>query len=138
MMISSLISDGMVIQRNKPFTLSGAADANEKIQVTFSGETYTDTASSSGKWSVTIDPAEPGGPHQLEIVGNEAIRINDILIGDVWILSGQSNMELPVNRTLDLFADEMKAVNHPSIRHFSVPQIYNFDQPKTILTVESG
>lgn len=133
MKLSSLISNGMVIQRNKPLTISGEADANQKIEVTFLGKKYMDVASASGKWSVTIDPAEPGGPHQLKIVGDKEIHIDDILIGDVWVLSGQSNMELPVNRTLDLFGDEMKAVNLPEIRHFSVPQIYNFHQPTETL-----
>jgi len=133
MKISSLITDGMVIQRNKPFTISGEAEANEKIDVSFLEKKYTDTASSSGKWSVTLDPAEAGGPHQLKITGTEEIHIDDILIGDVWVLGGQSNMEIPVNRTLDLFADEVKTINNPEIRHFSVPQIYNFHQPTEIL-----
>src|SRR5690625_2284408 len=133
MKLSSLISDGMVIQRHKPLTISGEAEANQKIEVTFLEKTYTDITSASGKWSVTIDPAEHGGPYQLKIVGNKEIHIDDILIGDVWVLSGQSNMELPVNRTLDLFGEEMKAVNYPEIRQFAVPQIYNFHQPTDLL-----
>lgn len=133
MKLSSLISNGMVIQRNKPLTISGEATANEKIEVTFLNKTYTTVAAENGKWSVTLDPAEAGGPHQLKIVGTEEIHIDDILVGDVWVLGGQSNMELPVNRTLDLFAEEMKAVNNPEIRHFSVPQVYNFHQPKEML-----
>jgi len=133
MKLSSLISNGMVIQRNKPLTISGEATANEKIEVTFLNKTYTTVAAENGKWSVTLDPAEAGGPHQLKIVGTEEIQIDDILVGDVWVLGGQSNMELPVNRTLDLFAEEMKAVNNPEIRHFSVPQVYNFHQPKEML-----
>src|SRR5690625_2456099 len=138
MKISSLITDGMVIQRNKPFTISGEAEANEKIDVSFLEKKYTDTASSSGKWSVTLDPAEAGGPHQLKITGTEELHIDDILIGDVWVLGGQSNMEIPVNRTLDLFADEVKTINNPEIRHFSVPQIYNFHQPTEIHKGEIG
>ena len=133
MKLSSLISDGMVIQRNKPLTISGEAGANQTIEVTFLEKTYMDVTSASGKWSVTLDPAEAGGPHQLKIVGAKEIHIDDILIGDVWVLSGQSNMELPVNRTLDLFGEEMKAVNNTEIRQFSVPQIYNFDQPVDLL-----
>lgn len=132
--LSSLINDHMVIQRNQPITISGRDQVNETIRVIFLEQTYTTVTSPTGNWSVILDPVESGGPYQMDIIGTEKKRISDILVGDVWVLGGQSNMELPVHRTLDLFSEEMKAANKPLIRQFSVPQNYNFHQPKKQLT----
>src|SRR5699024_4342781 len=66
----------------------------------------------------------------MEIRANEEIILRDILIGDVWILGGQCNMELPLRRTQDLFADEIKKINNPLIRQFTVPQEYDFHAPR--------
>ncbi|WP_440896486.1 sialate O-acetylesterase [Amphibacillus sp. Q70] len=134
MELSSLINDHMIIQRHQPIIISGRDQANETIRVIFLEQTYTTATSANGNWSVILDPAEPGGPYQMEIIGTEKKRISDILVGDVWVLGGQSNMELPVHRTLDLFSEEMKMVNQPQIRQFSVPQNYNFHQPKKQLS----
>ncbi len=138
MKLSSIYSDGMVLQRNKRVTISGKTKKLHNVSLTFLENTYETTADSSGGWSITLDPLAPGGPYQMEISSaQEKLTINDILVGDVWLLGGQSNMELPVQRTLDLFADEIKKVDEPLIRQFAVPQVYDFHEPKTELVGSS-
>ncbi|WP_088105975.1 sialate O-acetylesterase [Halalkalibacter urbisdiaboli] len=133
MKLSSIISDGMVIQRNKQVTISGNTKHFQKVCLTFLEKSYETTSDSNGDWSINLENLEPGGPYHMEIVAEEKIVIQDILIGDVWVLGGQSNMQLPINRTLDLFSDEIKDANEPFIRQFSVPQNYNFHKPEQYL-----
>ncbi|SEO06429.1 sialate O-acetylesterase [Amphibacillus marinus] len=133
MKVSQLISDGMVIQRDRPFIVNGLNEPNEKIVLAFREKSYQTMSTANGEWQITIDATKAGGPFQLTIIGDQKLELNNVLVGDVWLLGGQSNMELPVRRTLDLFADELKTVNQPLIRHFAVPQIYNFEQPQAFI-----
>ncbi|MBP3951540.1 sialate O-acetylesterase [Bacillus suaedae] len=134
MILSSIISDGMVLQRNKKVTLSGNTTPFQQVEMSFLGKSYRTISDSNGVWKITLENLEAGGPHQMRISADEEILLQDILIGDVWVLGGQSNMELPISRTLDLFSEEMKAVNSPFIRKFHVPQNYDFHEPQHILT----
>ncbi len=126
----------MVLQRHQTITISGETKPSQAVQLTFLHRTYETTSDDDGNWAIMLGSFNHGGPYEMTISGDETIVIEDILIGDVWLLSGQSNMELPVRRTLDLFSDEMKAVHNPSIRQFSVPQTYQFHHPKQL--VEGG
>ncbi|MCD8509017.1 MAG: hypothetical protein LRY73_03440 [Bacillus sp. (in: Bacteria)] len=131
MTLPSIISDGMVIQRNDKVTLWGKAQRLEEVNVFFLDKKYNTTADDSGKWSIMLENMKPGGPFQMEIhTKDEKTIVHDILIGDVWILGGQSNMQLPVNRTLDLFEEEVKTINQPYIRQFTIPQNTNFHSPQ--------
>ncbi|GAA0135137.1 sialate O-acetylesterase [Paenibacillus sp. YSY-4.3] len=132
MKLHSMLSDGMVLQRNTHAPIWGTAGSGEEIRVSFLGKTYSAAADASGHWRVELEKLElPGGPHEMTISsGQEELVIRDILIGDVWVLGGQSNMELPVRRTLDLLAEEVADVNLPLIRQFAVPQTYNFHAPQ--------
>ncbi len=134
MNLSSIFSDGMVLQRNKEITISGKSKPFQNVSLAFLEKSYATTTDQSGYWSIVLEPLEPGGPYQMEIVADEKRIIQDILIGDVWVLGGQSNMELPTNRTLDLFYDELKAVHFPKIRQFHVPLDYQFHEPKRELS----
>ncbi|MBD8070437.1 sialate O-acetylesterase [Bacillus sp. PS06] len=134
MELSSIFSDGMVLQRHKEITISGKTKPFQQVNLIFLEKSYPTMSDQTGDWSVILDPLEPGGPYQMEIVAEDRQTIQDILIGDVWILGGQSNMELPTSRTLDLFYDELKAVNYPNIRQFSIPLHYDFHGPKKVLT----
>ncbi|MFS0861913.1 sialate O-acetylesterase [Fredinandcohnia sp. 179-A 10B2 NHS] len=136
MKLSSIFSDGMVLQRNKPITISGYTNPSQNVHVQFLERTFSTTSDQNGDWSINLGQFEPGGPYQLEIEADDKIVIQDILIGDVWILGGQSNMEMKVKETLDLFSEEMKAVHQPFIRQFTVPQEYNFHGPTRF--VENG
>ncbi|WP_423129778.1 sialate O-acetylesterase [Gaoshiqia sp. Z1-71] len=110
-----LISNGMVLQRDQPLKIRGWADSSEKVKVEFAGETYQTKADKQGNWQVELPAMEAGGPYRMNV--NE-LEINDILIGDVWLASGQSNMELPLRRVTDLYAGEIRQINKPVIRLF--------------------
>lgn len=116
-----LFSDGMVLQRNKPIPVWGWADANEKVEVRFNKQTKTITADQNGKWMVKLDAEKAGGPFKLSIVGKNKIVITNVLVGEVWICSGQSNMEFQVNKTMNS-EKEINDSNYPMIRHFGVAQ----------------
>jgi len=116
-----LFSDGMVLQRNKPIPVWGWADANEKVEVRFNKQIKTITADSNGKWMLKMDAEKEGGPFELNIIGKNKIVIKDVLVGEVWICSGQSNMEFQVYKTMNAKA-EIDDSNYPMIRHFGVAQ----------------
>ncbi len=116
-----LFSDGMVLQRNKPIPVWGWADANEKITVHFNKQTKSITTDATGKWMVQLDSEKAGGPFELTITGKNKIVIKDVLVGEVWICSGQSNMEFQMYKLPD-FEIEKEQANNPMIRHFGVAQ----------------
>jgi len=128
--LPTLVSDGMVLQRNQKLNVWGKADAGEKVEVKFLNKKYNTTADPTGNWKIMLPEQKAGGPYIMTI--NE-ITLKDILIGDVWLASGQSNMELPMRRLTPLYADEIKNANNQNIRFFTVPQKYNFKSPQTEL-----
>lgn len=125
-----LVSDGMILQRNQKLNIWGKADPNEKVDVKFLSKNYKTTADQNGNWKIVLPEQKAGGPYTMTI--NE-ITLKDILIGDVWLASGQSNMELPMRRLTPLYSDEIKNANNQNIRFFTVPQKYNFKSPQTEL-----
>ncbi|WP_163711352.1 sialate O-acetylesterase [Mangrovibacterium lignilyticum] len=122
-----LVSNGMVLQRDVPIKIWGWADSGEKVNVEFKGENYNTKADKNGNWAIDLPATAAGGPYALKV--NE-IELTDILIGDVWLCSGQSNMELPIRRVMDLYKDEIRQVNNPQIRLFKVPMRYVFTDAK--------
>ena len=118
-----LISDGMILQRETSLDIWGWADPNEKVVVQFQGKAYNIKAAKNGEWKVTLPPQNAGGPFTMKV---NDIELKNILIGDVWLCSGQSNIELPIRRVLDLYHDEVKDARNPYIRQFRVPMKYNF------------
>ena len=116
-----LFSDGMVLQRNKEIPVWGWADANEKVEVHFNKQTKTIKADKNGKWMVRLDFEKAGGPFELTITGKNKIVIPNVLVGEVWICSGQSNMEFQVFKTMNS-EKEINDSNYPMIRHFGVAQ----------------
>ncbi|GGC63321.1 9-O-acetylesterase [Pedobacter quisquiliarum] len=121
--LPQLVSDGMVLQRNAPLKIWGWAAPAEKISLTFNGKTYNTTASGEGKWHIMMKPLKAGGPYTMNIRASNSIQLKDILIGDVWFCSGQSNMALPMERVKEKFANEVATVNYPEIRNFFIPTI---------------
>lgn len=128
--LPALVSDGMILQRNQDLKIWGYADAGEKITIKFINKTYNATADQNGNWSFMLPKLNAGGPFIMTI--NE-ITLKDILIGDVWVASGQSNMELPMRRLTPLYENEIKNANNRNIRFFTVPQKYNFKAPQNDL-----
>jgi sialate O-acetylesterase len=110
----------MVLQRDRPIHVWGWADQGEKVSVAMHGATGTATPDALGKWDVYLPPQPAGGPYQLTVHGNNSIVLDDILIGDVWFASGQSNMEMPLKgfngAPLQNSAEEIANANHPGIR----------------------
>lgn len=125
-----LISDGMVLQRDTPLKFWGWASAGEKVKVTFQGKSYTTKANAKGDWHIELPSYSEGGPYTLQV---NDVELKDILIGDVWLCSGQSNMELPVRRVLDLYQSEVETANRYRIRLFRVPMHYNFTREEVDL-----
>ena len=125
-----VLSDGMVLQRGDGVKIWGWADADEKVTINFAGKTYNDTTGKDGKWAVKLSVLEAGGPYNMEINGSNHIIVKNILIGDVWICSGQSNMVLPMDRVKDRYEDVIARSDNPAIRQFTVPLRYNFNAPQ--------
>lgn len=132
MQLSSIFSDGVVLQRRKPITLRGYARGNQ-VTVTFDGKVYKTPLLEQSYFELRLPAMEAGGPYEIVLYDGERSVISDIMIGDVWVLGGQSNMELPVIRTLDMTQQEVKDANNPNIRMFQVPKEYCFAGPKSIL-----
>ncbi len=118
--LAPLFSDGMVLQRNIRNAVWGWADFNEQITVTWLDKTYTIKPDNTGKWMVYLDAAPAGGPYILTINGRNQIQIKDVLIGEVWICSGQSNMEWRMNMLNHKYDAEIAASTNPNIRHIKI------------------
>ena len=125
--LPSIISDGMIFQRNKPIEIWGWAGSQEQFDITWNNQTYPVTADKDGSWKIQLPAMQAGGPHTMQI-GD--ITLSDILIGDVFLCSGQSNMELPVRRVTDMFVEEIASYENPDIRHYAVPQTFDFTAPQ--------
>jgi len=124
--LPSLVADNMVLQRDSAVTVWGWASPAESISITFQGHDYKTRASRTGQWSVPVGPFAAGGPYDLTIRAKNTIILHNILIGDVWVASGQSNMEFPIKasgewRTGVNDADkEIAGATFPQIRLFKV------------------
>ncbi|WP_372775338.1 sialate O-acetylesterase [Mangrovibacterium sp.] len=110
-----LVSNGMVLQRDVPVKIWGWADPSEKVKVDFLGKSYQTKADKKGNWELELPALTAGGPYKMQV---NSIEISDILVGDVWLASGQSNMELQLRRVMDLYADEIKQIDNTNIRLF--------------------
>ncbi|ANF53009.1 9-O-acetylesterase [Chryseobacterium glaciei] len=113
----------MVLQRDQKLKIWGTSDIGEKVEVNFQNKKYNTIADNSGNWKITLPEMKSGGPFTMTI--NE-ITLKNILIGDVYMCSGQSNMELPMRRVKMLYPEELKNANNSNIRFFTVPQKYDF------------
>lgn len=125
-----LISDGMILQRNVNVNIWGWAANNEKISIHFLDSTYNITADNNGDWSITLPKLKAGGPYKMQINASNNITINNIMIGDVWVCSGQSNMELYMHDVRWVYSSIIANSTNNNIRQFYVPQKYNFIQPQ--------
>lgn len=124
-----IFSDHMVLQRDQPLTFYGWADEGEQVAVSFANQTATTTAK-DGRWQVTLNPLKAGGPYRLEVTGkNREVRDN-ILMGDVWIAAGQSNMELPLRRVAPDYPGLIENTSLPTLRQFSLPLSFSTAGPQ--------
>jgi len=117
--LPAVFGDHMVLQRDTAVPVWGWAEAGEKVTVTLGGQTKTATADRDGKWSVRLGALKAGGPHTLKVEGKTALEVSDVLVGEVWLCSGQSNMAMSV-RGCNNYEAEQAAAKLPKIRMMTV------------------
>lgn len=117
--VSPLFGDNMVLQRGKTNTVWGWSEPGDKITVQIGNSKASGVAGANRRWEAKIDPPSVGGPYAIKISGPQTVELKNVLVGDVWLCGGQSNMGLPLRFTRN-GAEEAKAANYPEIRFFSV------------------
>lgn len=117
--LPSIIGGNMVLQREKPIPVWGWEDTAEEVTVSLNGKSVTAKVA-DGKWMVELPKMKAGGPFEMTIKGSSEIKLENILIGEVWLCSGQSNMEWAV-RSSNNAKEEIAAAKHPMIRHIKIP-----------------
>jgi sialate O-acetylesterase len=123
--LPNIFSDNMVLQRNSEVTIWGFASPQEEVVITpsWNNETYKVKASNQAKWEIIIPTPKEGGPYTITIKGYNEIILKNILIGEVWICSGQSNMEMNASWGIDNGDEAVKNAVNPNIRFFLVPKL---------------
>ena len=117
--VSPIFGDNMVLQRGKRDTLWGWSEPGDKVQVEIGDVRASGVAGTDHRWQVAIQAPLAGGPYSVKITGRQTVELHNVMVGDVWLCGGQSNMGLPLRFTLN-GADEAKAANYPDIRFFTV------------------
>ncbi|MDE0822156.1 MAG: acetyl esterase, partial [Opitutales bacterium] len=119
--LPAIFSDHMVVQDGLPVKVWGWASPGESLEIKFSGQKLRLRANNVGQWNAEFKPADGKGPYQMVFTGRNRLTIRDILVGEVWICSGQSNMEWPMTRTQNS-AQEIAGAEFPEVRLFNVPR----------------
>lgn len=119
--LPKIFGDRMVFQQGQKANLWGWAEKGEKVTVTFGSATGETTADDNGKWSLQVDPPAAGGPYELTVAGKNNVKLTDVLVGEVWVASGQSNMEWSVRQSANP-QEEATNANFPLIRMIKVPR----------------
>ncbi|HTM99012.1 MAG TPA: sialate O-acetylesterase, partial [Pedobacter sp.] len=124
--LPQLVSNGMVMQRNEPLKIWGWANVGEEVTLTFKHKTYRTKTGASKEWAIIIEPQQAGGPYKMQI---NQIELHDLLIGDVWLCSGQSNMEALMSRPniKATYPQIIENSNYPQIRQFTVKRAMAFN-----------
>ena len=125
-----LIRDSMILQRDSKIKIWGWASPAEKLQIKFNGRTFKTTTSTNGTWTMLLPPMKAGGPYTMNIDARNHIVINSILVGDVWICSGQSNMVHQMELHSVRYAKEIAEANYPEIRNFWIPTLTDLSGPR--------
>ncbi|MUP44947.1 sialate O-acetylesterase [Gramella sp. BOM4] len=132
--LPKLVGDGMVLQRDAEVQIWGWASAGETVKISFQGHNKETVANQDGEWSFRFEDLKQGGPFTMNLDGTNSIVLNDIYIGDVWLCSGQSNMETTMSRVSPLYQDEIDSADNPEIRYFEVPKEYDLSGKRTRLS----
>ena len=135
--LPKLISDGMILQRDKPINIWGWAAKGEQVIVAFNGKSYRSATGQDGKWTLRLPAMKAGGPHTMEISGKNRIVLHDILIGDVWLCSGQSNMVHQMKLHSVRYANEIADAHYPEIRQFWIATLTDLQGPRDDLPAGS-
>lgn len=131
--LSRIFSDNMVLQRDIPVKIWGWADPGQEVEVSFAGQKQSAKADEGGKWMVTLDPLKSSTEARelTAIAGGQQVVIKNVLVGEVWICSGQSNMEWTIANTHNA-KETIDAANFPLIRQFKVPHVINTKPQKDL------
>lgn len=124
------LGSGAVLQRDTAWKLWGKAATGEKVEVRLDGKPLRSTIARARAWSLALPAQAAGGPHRIEVIGKNRIALDDIYFGDVWLASGQSNMELPMARVQIEYPDAVAQATRPLIRFFRAPKEADFDRPR--------
>jgi sialate O-acetylesterase len=128
-----LIRDSMILQRDAKIKIWGWASPNEKVKLNFNKKDYKTKADAGGNWSLYLPAMKAGGPYVMNIDASNQVTLKDILVGDVWLCAGQSNMVHQMALHSVRYADEVANANYPQIRHFWVPNTTNLQAPQSDL-----
>ena len=126
-----LFTDHMVLQRDTPVAVWGWAAPNGSVTVSINGQRAETRAGADSTWRLALPPMPAGGPHTLTVAGADTITLTDVLVGEVWVASGQSNMEWPVQASNDAEA-EIQAAAYPNIRLFKVKRTVSYTPQQTV------
>lgn len=120
---ASIFTSGMVLQRNKPIRFWGTANSNEIVEIDFNNQKRSASVNKSGSWEIEFPPLEAGGPYKITFSSEtKVINLNDVLIGDIWLCSGQSNMEFRLKQSAG-GADDIKFAKLPEVRLFNMQPV---------------
>ena len=125
----SIFGDHMVLQRDQANPVWGWADPGEQVTVSIDDQQHKTKANRQGDWRVTLKPLPAGGPHRLTIKGKNTLEYDDVLVGEVWICSGQSNMQLGVQNTIDRNQTK-QAIRSGGFRNIRLFQFPELDAPR--------
>ncbi|MHB9026562.1 MAG: sialate O-acetylesterase [Armatimonadota bacterium] len=130
--LPAVFCDNMVLQRGIADPVWGWAAPGEQVTVSIAGQQVKATAGADGNWKAKLAPLQAGGPFEMTVAGNNTLTLKNVMVGEVWVCSGQSNMEWVV-RNVNNAAQEIAAANYPGIRMFTVTKIISYE-PKANCT----
>ena len=125
--LPKIFSDRMVLQHGTSVRVWGSADANEELTITLGDKSAKTKANANGDWDVAIQPPDIGGPYELGVEGKESkVVVSDVMVGEVWLCAGESNMHLSIRQSMEFETDEaadefFNEIIHPNLRLFTVP-----------------
>lgn len=132
--LPQIVRDSMILQRDSKIKIWGWASKDEKVVVKFNKKNYKTKTDALGKWSVLLPATKAGGPYTMEISASNKILLKEILFGDVWFCSGQSNMVHQMNIHDVTYAKDIAEANNPQIRQFLIPALTNLQGPQNNLS----
>lgn len=134
--LPQFFSDGMVLQRDAKVPVWGWGKAGQQVVVKIGGKSAKTTVAADGQWRAYLPKMKAGGPYDMTVEADgEMKRVSNVLVGDVFLCSGQSNMELPIRRCMDVVAGDVKGYSNDQIRYLKLPHQFNYVRPNDDVAV---
>ena len=131
-----IFSDGMVLQRGRPVPVWGWSDRDETVTLSFNGSSRQVKVKKGEKWKVLLPEQSAGGPYSMTVIASDTLTLRDVWIGDVWLCSGQSNMEYELFKSAELYPREIASAANPRIRHFKVARNTYFNKNEEVVSAQ--